>query len=93
MNDAQTMWDWMREHVALSVLALVALILSLRLFFGIWILPRNRARPLRAKLFWSMIVFIPFFGALAFGALYHIPGREDGIPPTPDSFGGGGGMH
>jgi|APTNR8051073442_1049403.scaffolds.fasta_scaffold22969_3 hypothetical protein len=79
---------WIQENVFLTVLLSFSVILSLRLFFGLWILPQHKKTRLVSRIFWSIIVMIPFFGPLIYGALYRLPNREFGAEENwPDGGG------
>lgn len=69
---------WIQENVFLTILLSLSLLISLRLFFGLWILPQHRKTGLVSRILWSIIVMVPFFGALIYGALYRLPSREFG---------------
>lgn len=63
------------------------LLISLYFMRQIW----SREGQLLRKLFWSLIVLIPFFGWLAYGGLYRVPKSHRpgcACPPNPIVYGG-----
>lgn len=80
------------EHPFYLAVSAVSLLISLRLFFGIWVYSRFREVKILKKIFWSFIVFIPFVGPIFYLAFFnplksHKPGER--CPVNSNAFNGG----
>lgn len=70
--------------IIVTVSTLVAIVCQIRLW-------RCQASVWR-KLFWAVVVFVPFLGPLLYGALFHTPSvqaENDQAPVNQDAFFGG----
>ncbi len=79
-----SMGELIRQHPFVTGVISVSLVLSLRLAFGLWLLPKFRAVPLVKKIFWSLVVLVPLVGPLFYGAFFNLPGHlraGDGAQP------------
>lgn len=86
------MIDLVKEHPFWFLLILANMVISLRICFGLWILPQHQETSVTKRLFWSIVIFFPFTGPMLFLALYRIPSihRDGGAPVNSDAFYGGG---
>ena len=70
------------------------LILGLGWLLSIWLIVRLWAASrvsCMSKIAWSIVLLIPFFGPLFYGALFEVPsgiGRDNMGPANPDPTGG-----
>ncbi len=80
--------DYVHHHVAASILIGFCVWLSLSLIGRLWLKYRNDG--VGKKIFWSVVLCMPFFGWLVYGAFYSP--LKDGDVPAPtnsDAFNGG----
>jgi hypothetical protein len=83
-----TFHDYVHHHVAAAIFVGVWIWLSTSLTIRLWF--KYKSDGVAKKLFWSIILSIPFFGWLAYGAFY--TPLKDGDVSTPinsDAFNGG----
>jgi hypothetical protein len=79
--------DFFETHwVVTAIGATICLWISICFILRVWII--HRKANLLKKLFWSIILLIPGFGWLAFGALFHLPGFNDTSSGGFDASGG-----
>ncbi len=76
------------HHVAIVVLVLFCVWLSLSLIIRLWLV--HRYDPLSKRIGWTLVLCVPFFGWLAYGAFY-TPLTENSVkaPVNRDAFYGG----
>jgi len=63
---------------------LVSIVISLRLFLGLWVLKKHKDVSNIKKLFWSFCVFIPLVGAIFYGAFYKMPKKHENGGASPN---------
>ena len=51
----------------------LAMIFSLRLALGLWLLPRHKETRVSKRVLWTIVVLIPFIGPMFYGGFYRIP--------------------
>jgi hypothetical protein len=64
------------QHLFATGVLFVSWVVSLRLVFGLWLLPKFRAVPLSRKVFWSCVALVPLIGPLFYGAFFNLPGHQ-----------------
>ena len=80
-------------YPVMSCLVGVNWVIALRLALGLWVLKIHRDTSKKKRLFWSIIVFVPIFGPIIYGALYNMPSPhpDGGAKVNRDAFYGGPG--
>ncbi len=80
--------EYAQHHSFAGVLLLLWLWVSLSLIIGLWLKHPNDS--VLRRLTWTLVLCLPFFGWLAYGAFYH-PLRENDVPaPVNNDITGGG---
>ena len=80
--------EYAHSHVISVCLALFCTWLSLSLIIRLWL--KHRSDPVPKRLLWSLILCVPLFGWLLYGAFY-VPLSENSIKAqlNTDAFYGG----
>ena len=85
------MRDYITQNPVFSVMTAISLVISLRVFLGLYILPKHRKIPLLRLIVWSLLIWFPFFGPLLYFCLYRVPSdRAGGINGQVSSSAVGG---
>lgn len=81
------MGELIHQHPWATGTLFLSAVVSLRLVFGLWLLPRFAAVSPWKKLRWSCIALLPVVGPLFYGAFFNLPphlsaglGAQPGIP-------------
>jgi hypothetical protein len=80
--------DYVHHHVAAVIFVGLWLWLSLSLIIRLWLKYKSESVP--KKILWSLVLCVPFFGWLVYGAFYS-PLKDNGVPShvNTDAFNGG----
>jgi hypothetical protein len=80
--------DYAHHHIAGFMIGLFCLWLSLSLIIRLWLLHKQDS--FLKRLLWSLVLCVPFFGWLLYGAFYS-PLRENSVKASfnSDAFYGG----
>ncbi|WP_395752678.1 hypothetical protein [Prosthecobacter sp.] len=87
------MSEFIRQHSFATGIILVSLVVSLRLVFGLWLLPKFTAVPWLKKLSWSFVALLPLIGPLFYAAFFQVPHYHragDGVQPGMPGHGWSG---
>lgn len=82
---------WVAHHpLAAICVGAIWLWISISLIIRMWLVHRRVS--LYKRLFWSLTLFIPLFGWIAYGGCFHAPGSNDTpCPVNSDAERSGGG--
>lgn len=76
--------DWLSHHPIGAIwVGAFCLWVSVSLIVRMWVIHRRAA--FLKKFLWSFVLFIPLFGWLLYGGLFHVPGFTDVDCPTEHS--------
>lgn len=79
--------EFLRTHwLGAAIVAAVCVWISFCLILRMWLV--HRSAPVIKKLLWSLMLIVPFFGWLAFGAWFQTLSRHDLQPGRSDPEGG-----
>jgi uncharacterized membrane protein len=80
--------EYAHQHLAVVLLILFCAWLSLSLIARLWLAHRND--PFGKRIVWSLVLCVPFFGWLLYGAFYtHLSKNDVKAPVNQDAFNAG----
>ncbi len=68
--------ELIRQHPFATGAVFLSIVVSLRLVFGLWLLPKFDDVPRWKKLRWSFVALVPVAGPLFYGAFFKLPPRN-----------------
>ena len=79
---------YITEHPVWFFLILTSMVISFRIFFGLWLLPKHKEVRIVKRVFWSVVALVPFTGPFFFAAFYRIPKvhKNGGAPVNSAAF-------
>ncbi|WP_395738023.1 hypothetical protein [Prosthecobacter sp.] len=87
------MSEFIRQHSFATGVMLASWVVSLRLVFGLWLLPKFGTVSRLRKVLWSFVALVPLVGPLFYGAFFNVPRYHragDGVQPGMPGHGWSG---